>query len=184
MAVLAYFVYVRDWIFNFGQMNRKRFVFASFCLVLLMCLAGCKRSLGDFTFTYSMESVGNYKLLVSFNADERFRIEEYNYLMDNLAHRRAPRIIEGDIDVKEFGELTELLRACDFFEMKDAYGFDEPASNDLDDVVYQVSFASDGEQKLISIRDNKNSRYPRALVKLIGFINSFINHHKNDNQPQ
>ena len=66
-----------------------------FCLLVLQAV---KKELKDFSFSYSMESVDNYKLMVLFDSDKTFRIEEYNYYMDNFAKKRDPKIMEGDID--------------------------------------------------------------------------------------
>ncbi len=127
-----------------------------------------------------MESVGNYKLMVMFDSDSTFRIEEYNYYMDNFAKKRDPKIVEGKLSGEEFASLRPLLEKCDFFKMKDAYGFEDETNRDLGDIMYQVSFTSEGKEKFISIRDCDTGQFSASFVKLIVFINAFLIDLKND----
>ena len=70
-------------------------LFTTLLVLLSACFTGCKKELKDFSFSYSMESVDNYKLMVLFDSDKTFRIEEYNYYMDNFAKKRDPKIMDG-----------------------------------------------------------------------------------------
>ena len=79
------------------------------CLCHKFQLTGCKKELKDFSFSYSMESVDNYKLMVLFDSDKTFRIEEYNYYMDNFAKKRDPKIMEGILTDEEFASLKPIL---------------------------------------------------------------------------
>lgn len=126
-----------------------------------------------------MESVDNYKLQISFNSNKTYRIEEYSYFMDNSEKKRAPNIKEGVLTEEEYTAIQELLQKCNFFKMKDSYGFDKEINRDLGDVMYQVSFTSEGKEKFISIRDSDTSQFSGSFVKLIGYINTFLNTHKN-----
>ena len=69
-------------------------LFTTLLVLLSACFTGCKKELKDFSFSYSMESVDNYKLMVLFDSDKTFRIEEYNYYMDNFAKKRDPKIMD------------------------------------------------------------------------------------------
>ena len=103
-------------------------LFATLLVLLSACFTGCKKELKDFSFSYSMESVDNYKLMVLFDSDKTFRIEEYNYYMDNFAKKRDPKIMEGTLTDEEFASLKPILQKCNFFKMKDSYGFEEGIS--------------------------------------------------------
>ena len=46
--------------------------------------------------------------------------------------------------------------------------------------MYQVSFTTEGKEKFISIRNSDTGQFSASFVKLIGFINTFLNNHKND----
>lgn len=153
---------------------------ATLSLFLVACFTGCKKELKDFSFSYSMESVDNYKLMVTFGSDKTFRVEEYNYYMDNFAKKRNPKFLDGTLSDEEYATLEPLLRKCNFFKMKDSYGFEKAADNGLGDIMYQVSFTTEGKEKFISIRNSDTSQFSPSFVKLIGFINSFLNEHKND----
>ena len=109
-----------------------------------------------------------------------FRIEEYNYYMDNFAKKRDPKIMEGTLTDEEFASLKPILQKCNFFKMKDSYGFEEETNRDLGDIMYQVSFTTEGKEKFISIRNSDTGQFSASFVKLIGFINTFLNNHKND----
>lgn len=177
--MLVFYVCLRTN-FNFRQMKLRITLFAVLSVFLSVCLTGCKQELKDFSFSYSMESVSNYKLVVMFDSNKTYRIEEYNYLMDNIERKRDPKIKEGTLSDEEYEALKPLLQKCNFFKMKDSYGFDEAINRDMGDIMYQVSFSSEGKEKYISIRDSETSQFSGSFVKLIGFINTFLNTHKND----
>ena len=155
-------------------------LFTTLLVLLSACFTGCKKELKDFSFSYSMESVDNYKLMVLFDSDKTFRIEEYNYYMDNFAKKRDPKIMEGTLTDEEFASLKPILQKWNFFKMKDSYGFEEETNRDLGDIMYQVSFTTEGKEKFISIRNSDTGQFSASFVKLIGFINTFLNNHKND----
>lgn len=159
---------------------RNRIILFSFLsfFMLLMC-SGCKKKLKDFSFSYSMESVDNYKLQIFFNSDKTYRIEECNYFIDNFEKKREPNVKEGHLTDEEYTIIQELLQKCNFFKMKDSYGFDKEINRDLGDIMYQVSFTSEGKEKIISIRDSETSQFSASFVKLTGYINTFLNSHKN-----
>ena len=136
-------------------------LFTTLLVLLSACFTGCKKELKDFSFSYSMESVDNY-------------------YMDNFAKKRDPKIMEGTLTDEEFASLKPILQKCNFFKMKDSYGFEEETNRDLGDIMYQVSFTTEGKEKFISIRNSDTGQFSASFVKLIGFINTFLNNHKND----
>ena len=140
-------------------------LFATLLVLLSACFTGCKKELKDFSFS---------------DSDKTFRIEEYNYYMDNFAKKRDPKIMEGTLTDEEFASLKPILQKCNFFKMKDSYGFEEETNRDLGDIMYQVSFTTEGKEKFISIRNSDTGQFSASFVKLIGFINTFLNNHKND----
>ena len=116
-----------------------------------------------------MESVDNYKLMVLFDSDKTFRIEEYNYYMDNFAKKRDPKIMEGTLTDEEFASLKPILQKCNFFKMKDSYGFEEETNRDLGDIMYQVSFTTEGKEKFISIRNSDTGQIFRFFREVDRF---------------
>ncbi len=75
-SILCMFV---PQISTLGQMKLRITLFATLLFFCLLVLQAVKKELKDFSFSYSMESVDNYKLMVLFDSDKTFRIEEYNY---------------------------------------------------------------------------------------------------------
>jgi hypothetical protein len=153
---------------------KKIIVFILMVPLTAILLNGCRKGLEDFTFSYSMESVNNYKLICSFRSDKTYKIEEYNYFMDNHAGVRDPHILEGVLEEGEYGKVTEHLSACNFYAMKDAYGFEKEADSALGDILYQISFTSGGKSKHISIRSSDGNRFPAPFIDLLKYISDFI----------
>lgn len=159
---------------------KNRIALLSFLSIfMLFVCSGCKKELKDFSFTYIMESVDNYKLQISFDSDKTYRIEECNYSMANFEKKPNFNIKEGALTNEEYAIIKELLTRCNFFKMKDIYGFDNGENCNLGDIIYQISFVSEGKEKLISIRDSDTGQFSGSFVKLIGYINTFLNSHKN-----
>lgn len=150
--------------------------------VMLICLSGCsnKKEFEEFSFTYSMESVDNYKMVITFDSDQNYKLEEYNYFFDNAANKRDPKISEGKLTDKEFEEIQKLLSKSKLFEMEDSYGFDKEYNRDLGDIMYQISFSTKDKDKFISIRTTENQQFSSGFISLIGYINTFINSHKKE----
>ena len=153
---------------------------ASLFLILSVCLTSCKKELKDFSFSYSMETVANYKLSVSFKSDKTFRLEEYNYYMDNMDGIRRPKIVEGTLTDEEFNALKPLLADCDFFDMKDSYGFEKEPHPIFSEIMYQISFTTEGKEKYISIRNTNIKEFSSSFIKVLDFISSFLEQHKDD----
>ena len=47
-------------------------VFAA--LLLILSLTGCKRDLGAFEFSYSVESVDNFKVMLSMDREQHYKV--------------------------------------------------------------------------------------------------------------
>lgn len=154
-------------------MKIQKFWFAVVGLFLILCSISCKREVKPFTFSYSMESVNNYKVMLSFGSDKQYRVERYNYFMDNFAHKRDPKIVDGVMTEEEYDRLATLVAESDLLSMKDSYGFEQAPTGALGDVVYQISYTCGGEEKYISIRSTEDQRFSNAFVKLVREITQF-----------
>jgi len=148
-------------------------------LAALLCVCGsCRKGVENFSFSYSMESVNNYKVSVSFQSDKTYRIEEINFFMDNHANRRAPVIREGVMTDSEYNELAKLLSASDLFGMADSYGFEKEYDRDLGDIMYQLDFTSGGREKFISIRNSERQLFSAPFLQLLKYLSAFIGSHR------
>ncbi len=154
-------------------MKIQKFWFAIVGLFLILCSISCKREVKPFTFSYSMESVNNYKVMLSFGSDKQYKVERYNYFMDNFAHKRDPKIVDGVMTEEEYDRLATLVAESDLLSMNDSYGFEQVPTGALGDVVYQISYTCGGEEKYISIRSAEGQRFSNAFVKLIREITQF-----------
>jgi hypothetical protein len=157
---------------------KKHICFIPMLLTVLISFAGCRKSLNDFTFHYSMESVNNYKLMLSLNSDKTYKIEKHNYFMDNHSNKQAPVIREGILTEEEYNEAVKHLSACNFFRMKDSYGFDKDANQGMGDIMYQIAFRTEGKEKYISIRNSDDNRFPVSFIKLLRYISGFLREHE------
>ena len=160
-------------------MNR-RFLFLSLSLLLMgLIFMGCKQEPKTFLFTYSMESVDNYKIVVSFDSEKKYKVEEYNYFLDNQANKKDPKIKEGELTAEEYADIKDKIFKADLFKMDETYGFDgDDSRSDLGDIMYQVYLSVDGEEKYISIANNKDLKFPAPFVNLVNVVSGFLNTHK------
>ena len=113
-----------------------------FYLVISFVLMGCysKKNENDstrltemeeFTYTFSMESVGNYKVDFQMNPDSTFQIEQQDYFFDRYAKKSSPNIRQGTLSSEEFAKFDKLIRESDLYSMEDSNGFDEISDNSL-----------------------------------------------------
>ena len=113
-----------------------------FYLVISFVLLGCysKKNENDstrltemeeFTYTFSMESVGNYKVDFQMNPDSTFQIEQQDYFFDRYAKKSSPNIRQGTLSSEEFAKFDKLIRESDLYSMDDSYGFDENSDNSI-----------------------------------------------------
>lgn len=162
-------------------MNKRVATWSLFVVMMLCGCLSCQTRLEDFTFTYSLESPGNYKIQVYFDDQRNYKVERYNYFMDNFARKRDPKILEGTLTDAEFEQVQAALGEAGIFDMKDSYGFEkEVSSEDMGEVLTQVYLKSGGQEKYISIRDMMNEKFPRGYIRLVKFINQFCVDHPVD----
>lgn len=157
----------------------KRFLFLSLtCILMGLIFVGCNKRPAEYQFSYSMESVDNYKIVVTFNSDKTYKIEEFNYFLDNQANIRAPKIKDGNLTDEEYELASDKIFNANLFNMDDTYGFDNEDRSTLGDIIYQFYLTRDGEEKYISIANGSNQKFSSSFLELIDFINDFIRTNK------
>jgi hypothetical protein len=156
---------------------KTRIFFIPALFTALTMFGGCRKSLNDFTFNYSMESVNNYKLMFTLSSDKTYKIEEHNYFIDNHSNKQEPVVREGSLTDEEYGEALKYLSACDFFKMKDSYGFDKDPAQGLSNILYQIAFHTEGKEKYVSIRNSEDNRYPASFISLLRYVSNFLKEH-------
>ena len=154
-------------------MKMKLIVGGLFSLLCLLCTS-CGQSLDDFTFSYTVESVNNYKLVLTFNSDSTYQVEKYNYYMDNFEKKRRPEIQKGRLTAGEFESLKQKLEASRLFSMNDAYGFgdDETTVSGSSAILHQVYIRADGKEKFVTCKES--AKLPVSFIDLIQFVNTFL----------
>ncbi|SFS40953.1 hypothetical protein SAMN05216365_10548 [Porphyromonadaceae bacterium NLAE-zl-C104] len=149
----------------------------NFCLLvlLLFCSFGCDRSSGlkDFTYRYSMESIGNFKVELQLNPDSTYQIGRYNYFFDKFKGKVRPYIKEGILTPDEFDRFAKLIKGSKLEKMDDAYGFDR--KGDIDNsIVYMIELRQDEQSKFVSVNANTDEHLPDGFNRLITFTGEFI----------
>ncbi|MDR0749817.1 MAG: hypothetical protein LBF62_09635 [Tannerellaceae bacterium] len=162
-----------------NRITQRLLVFFAIPAMFVILSGGCRKSLNEFSFSYSMESVNYYKTAVSFYGNKTWKIETHNYYMDNHAGKREPAIREGTLTEEEYKTLKTLLTKCNFSKVEDSYGFDKDAGEYIDDLlIYQVHFQTPEKNKFISIRALGNHTYPLPFINLLIYVNTFLEEHK------
>lgn len=136
--------------------------------------SSCRQELKAFTFSYTAESVNNYKFVVTFGSDSTYRIEKYNYYMDNFEGKRRPFVAEGRLSDETFRLLKERLEKSDVFSLKDAYGFKEQETrwSSSSQLIYQISLRTEGKEKFVTYK--RAEELPSSFVRLLQFVNTFV----------
>lgn len=149
-------------------------VLSSMLFLLWGLCSGCRQELKEFTFSYTAESVNNYKFVVTFGSDSTYRIEKYNYYMDNFEGKRRPVIQEGRLSEGAFQSLKERLKKSDLFSLKDAYGFKEKETrwSSSSQLIYQISLRTEGKEKFVTYK--RSEELPASFIRLLQFVNTFL----------
>lgn len=152
-------------------MNRIYFIIAT----LLVVFSGCTTTppLNDFTYTYSMENVNNFKIEFQLNSDATFKITQYNFFFDNFEKSKKPFTTEGTLESNEFSTFKQLLQQSNIHEMDDSYGFDENTASEAD-ILYMIELKQDGKSKYVSINDNDANSFSEKFTELISYTTKII----------
>jgi len=121
-----------------------------------------------------MESVMNYKIILTLDSDKQYRIEEQRIFEDNSENKKEPIIVEGvlsDVQMETFKVAIEKARLD---KMNDSYGFEEDAESNKDrDLIYQVNLETPDIQKYISIRQTHRKLFEQSFIDLLKLSSDF-----------
>lgn len=147
-----------------------------FIFLFILAMVGCKKNtdLKDFTYKYSMESAGNFKIEFEMNPDSTFKIIQNNYFFDRFEGTSRPIKNEDNLTKSEFEEFSRLLQNSDIYEMKDSYGFRDNENTD-NSILYIVELNQNGESKFVSVNAITQQDFPKEFTELIQYTNDFIN---------
>lgn len=155
-------------------MKQQGILLFTLMLVATLLLGSCKSELKEFSLSYSFESVDNYKVMITIDSNKKYKIEKFNYFMDNHEGTRRPFVAEGSLTDEEYTAIKAAIQDSGIFKMDDSYGFDKDADDSLGNIIYQISLDADGKQKYITFRENGNVLLPAPLIELTQRLNTFI----------
>lgn len=138
-------------------------------LFLLSSLTSCDDKLEEFSFTYTLENINNYKVVCTFNSDKEFLIEEYNYFFDRMARKHEPKEIAGKLSEEEFKFIKSKIEDSRIFDLDNSYGFDQKS-----DIVFQINLEANGKDKFVLMKELNEDVLPANLIQLIKYSNEFI----------
>ncbi len=148
------------------------------CIIITLfaiIITGCtsKPAMGNFTYSYSMENVNNFKIEFELNADASFKITQYNYFFDNFEKAKKPISTEGILNNKEFSSFKELLQQSNLEDMEDSYGYDAETTSESD-IIYMIELKHADKTKYISINASGANTFPEKFTELIAYTNAII----------
>lgn len=144
-------------------------------LFFVLLLLGCNRKpeLTDFSYTFSMENVNNFKSEFQLNPDSTYQINQYNYFFDNFEGKRRPLVKEGKLTTDEFNTFKKLIEGSRLNQMKDSYGFENPAKEN--NIIYMIQLTTGGLTKYVSVNADTPEKFPKDFTELIKYTSNFIN---------
>jgi hypothetical protein len=150
----------------------KKFLIIPAVIVLLY---SCTNKNEDYIFKYSLESISNYKVTLTFNRkDSTCAIQEFNYFFDNMEKRRRPLTFTGKLSKPDYDRFTDLISGSKLLKLKDNYGF-ENATDATGAIIYQISYITGHQEKYITIKPSANdNNFSSTFLQLINFCNQKI----------
>ena len=141
-------------------------------LFLALLLTGCSSEPKDFTLTFTMESLQNYKYSIEIASDKSYHTQQQNLYLDAHANTQQINTFKGTLTDEQFDNLTKLIAASRLFNMKDTYGFDqEPDHLDtFGNVISQLNYTEGKKVKNITIRLNSKDLFPKQFLELMNFL--------------
>lgn len=164
-------------------MKQQGILLFTLVLVATLLLSSCQSELKEFSLSYSFESVDNYKVMITIDSDKKYKIEKFNYFMDNHENTQRPFVIEGSLTDEEYITIKTAIQDSRIFKMEDSYGFVTNADNGMGNIIYQLTLDADGKQKFVTFRDNTDVLIPDSLLKLTQHLNTFIKTYE-QNKPE
>lgn len=149
----------------------------STAVIFLLLFAACSRSPRGqrFTYTFSMESINNFRVELQLNPDSSWMVARYNYFFDRFGGSSTVLERDGKLTDREHATFVRLLKKSGIIEMKESYGFD--SEEDIgSSVIYMLSLTPEGDKThYISIRENADDRFSDAFREMILYSGSFLN---------
>lgn len=127
-----------------------------------------------YTYRFSMESVGNYKVEFQLNPDTTFAITQNNYFFDKFDGKNRSMEIDGILTDVEFDTFKGLISESRIHKMKDSYGFDDDENLD-NSIIYIIELTQEGKSKYVVINASSNQNFSTDFTELVSYTNEFLN---------
>lgn len=141
----------------------------------LLLFFGCKQEqkLENFTYRYSMESTGNFKVEFQLNPDTTYEIHQTNQYFDKFDGTCRPVNKKGKLTEEEYMKLRDLIQAGKIDFMRDSYGFDENIKENS--IIYNLELEKEKHRKFVTINMKTRHKFSDSFLQLIEHTNSLIN---------
>lgn len=155
------------------------FIYLVLSILLLSCNSNKYKNSGtvspekeEFTYRFSMESVGNYKVDFQLNHDSTYQIEQQNYFFDRHSGTNTSTSKQGVLTFDEFSRFNNLVIGSDLYSLDDSYGFYEFSDNSI---IYIIELRVDENVKFVTINTETDHRFSEEFINLIEFTTQFMN---------
>lgn len=129
----------------------------------------------QFTYTFSMESINNFRVTLQLNPDSSWMVARYNYFFDRFGGSSSVLERDGKLTDQEHAAFVKLLKKSGIEFMKESYGFDSEENIGCS-VIYMLSLTPEGGKTLyINIRENAEDRFSDAFREMILYSSLFLN---------
>ena len=145
-----------------------------FWFSIVSLIVGCGNSNhSPFSYTFTLESIENYKIEFELHPDFTYKIYKANYFFDRVNSNKEALNISGKLSEEEFKSIETLINKNIIEKMDDSYGFDSP---DIErDIIYTIQLTRNNRSKYVSVNRSANQLFPKDFINLISYTMSLIN---------
>lgn len=137
-------------------------------------IVGCGNSNhSPFSYTFTLESMDNYKIEFELHPDSTYKIYKANYFFDRVDRNKEPLNKSGKLSEEEFKSIETLINKNIIEKMNDSYGFDSP---DIErDIIYTIQLTRNNRSNFVSVNGSANQTFPKDFTDLISHTMSLVN---------
>ena len=126
-----------------------------------------------FSYTFTLESMDNYKIEFELHPDSTYKIYKANYFFDRVDRNKEPLNKSGKLSEEEFKSIETLINKNIIEKMNDSYGFDSP---DIErDIIYTIQLTRNNRSNFVSVNGSANQTFPKDFTDLISHTMSLVN---------
>lgn len=160
------------------MIKNNLFIFFVLSILFLGCNSknsessrGSLTEMEEYTYKFSMESLGNYKVDFQLNPDSTYQINQQNYFFDRYSGTGNPTSRQGKLTADEFDQFDKLVRESDLYGMDDSYGFDD---NTDSSIMYIIELREGENVKYVSVNPEVAHNFSVEFTDLIESTTKFM----------